>query len=67
MPFMQLLLSQLHVLYCVLCEQRVKQLYKDVEEEPPVYFYMEYGADVIGVNSEGSTWPLEYSKLALQV
>ena len=67
MPFMLLLLSQLHVLYCVLCEQRVKQFYKDVQEEPPVYFYIEYGAETIGINCEGNTWPLEYSELALQV
>ena len=51
----------------ILCEQRVKQIYEDVEEEPPVYFYMEYGADAIGVNCEGSTWPLENSEPAHQV
>ena len=58
-----LLLSQLlylhYVIICVLCEQRVKQIYEDVEKEPPVYFYMEYEADVIAVNCERSTWPLE--------
>ena len=51
----------------LLCEQRVKEFYKDVEEEPPVYFYMEYGTDAIGVNCERSTWPLENSELAHQV
>ena len=43
----------------LLCEQRVKQIYKDIEEEPPVYFYMESGADAISVDCEGSTWPLQ--------
>ena len=51
----------------LLCEQRVKQIYKDVQEEPPVYFYIESGADVIGVNCEGSTWPLENSEPVHQV
>ena len=51
----------------LLCEQRVKQIHDDMENEPPVYFYMEYVADVIGVNCEGSTWPLENSEPVHQV
>ena len=51
----------------LLCEQGVKQFYKNVEEEPPVYFYIDYEADVIGVNCERSTWPLENSEPAHQV
>ena len=51
----------------LLCKQRVKKIYEDLEEEPPVYFYMRYEADAIGVNCEGSTWPLENSELIHQV
>ena len=49
------------IIVCVLCEQRVKQIYENLEEELPVYFYVESGADAIGVNCEESTWPLENS------
>ena len=46
----------------LLCEQRVKQIYENMEEETPYYFYMESGADVISVDYERSTWPMENSE-----